>query len=302
MSRLTLVSWALCLFAAVVAAVFWRELRVEQERHAALQARVAALEARRIGQPAAAMVPPTVAGAPDPAGTPSAPASPATATNKPASASLAAAVQEMINTPGGQEFQRVMLRQGLISQYPDLQKELGIPSAQADRLLDLLVKQRADVAMERARIAGAGSMDGAPREAQAHEGEIAALLGDKYEKWKEYERTASDRLRQRWEQQGVEELRAAISTTSNPLSPAMFDPLVKALDAEQKRIDQELRGAGAAGQMQYLEQNQRRLMNVASAYLNADQMQRYRRHLEGQAQMIRATIGMLEGAGNTGPQ
>lgn len=306
MNRLTLAAWAVCLGAAVVAAVLWRDLRVEQQRHAVLQARVAALETGSIGLPAAAVVVPSATSAPAPAAPQPAPGSPAVAPTTPAAGSLAAAVQEMINTPGGQEFQRVMLRQSLAAQYPDLQKELGLSPAQADRLLDLLVKQRVDIESERARIARDGSLDRAAREAQgrrlaekeqAYQREIATLLGDKNEAWNEYQSASSGRQRQRWERQGVEELRSAISTASNPLSPAMFDPLVKALDGEQKKIDQELRGVSAAGQVQRIEQDQQRLMNVASAYLNADQMQRYRRHLDGRAQMMRAMIGMIEQSG-----
>jgi hypothetical protein len=80
------------------------------------------------------------------------------------------------------------------------------------------------------------------------------------------------------------------------LSDAQFEPLAAALAVEQQRIDQDSRGLSMQQQLQRITEDQRRLADVATVYLNAEQLERYKRHLQQQAQMARAVAGMVDGA------
>lgn len=285
MKRLLAASWVLCVVAVVASTVLWQQLRMARARQVELTARVDALEMAGRNRGAAWAAERQRPAAPDASQSRPTPGSASSTSAQAAAGTLAAAVQRMTETPAGEEFQRVMARQTLLQQYPDMQGVLGIPAATAERLMDLLVRQLTEQRSRRT-----------PETERAVDQEIAALLGDRLEAWREYQRSGPGRLQQRWRQQQAEELRAAISPPGNPLPAAMFDPLVKALDAEQRRIEQESQGLAIAAQLQRQAADQQRLLEVASAYLNADQMQRYRHHLDGQAQVQRATMGMMEEA------
>jgi hypothetical protein len=136
---------------------------------------------------------------------------------------------------------------------------------------------------------------------QANEAELAATLGNKYPKWEEYQSSLQVR-------QQVSQLKNSLGTSGSTLSDAQSQQLITALAAEQKRINQETRNNPMSGrnQQEILEQqlertvdSNRRLVDVASGYLNPQQLESYRRQLELQERLQRTILGTMGGAGNT---
>lgn len=279
--------------------ILWRAAGLAREHNQQLLARVAAIEAAGVAPGSPGSEPGTVS--PDTQATVSAPAS---AADNPARAAmpLAAGIRQTMETPEGREYTRSMMLTSLELQHPNLARELGISQEQADRLLDLLARQRTDVGVDRANMLAAPASDPATRQQmardlaakeQAYEGELSALLGDSYGKWKEYERTGSARLQETYARQQREQLRQALDTRGNPLGQAQFDAFATAVDAEQKRIDRESTRQTLEQHVERMPENNRRLLAVAADHLDAAQLERYRRHLEQQADMMRVTAGAM---------
>lgn len=208
------------------------------------------------------------------------------------SSPLWAVREQMLNTPEGREFARSMLRMGMDRQYPDVGKELGLSPEQVDRVFDLLAERAMDVAPD--LLDARSGPDAANREEmgrllhekeQAHEAELSALLGERYPQWKEYERSAGQRQQDEWARREREQLRAAMSPPGNALNDAQFQSLHAALEAERRRINQESRGYSVQQEAQHMPEAHRRLIEVASGYLNAQQLEGYRRHLQQEADM-----------------
>jgi hypothetical protein len=297
---LAMVLGAVLLVISIIAAQLWLELRAEREQGRQLMAggnlQQPLPAAMPVGTPVGESVNPS----------PADPAQPA-ARETPAAGeanSLFEGLQEVVNTPEGREFMRTMMVATLQQEYPDLAKALNLSPAEADKLIELIARQRTDLGME-AGLQIAGSQDPAARQErarqlaqreQALEAEVAALLGERYPKWQEYERTAETRRRSNLASQQANQLRTAISSRNNPLSDAQFEPLAAALAAEQQRIDQESRGLSTQRQMQRVTEDHRRLADVAAVYLNPEQLERYKRHLQQQADMARAISGLAGGA------
>jgi hypothetical protein len=300
LQKLSLILGAALLVISIIAAQLWLELRAEREQGRQLLAHAPVQEPA----PAAPVADPPLAESVAPM--PAAPAQSGTRETSPAGEAnqVVAGLQETMNTPQGREFVRTMMVTMLHQEYPDLAKALNLSQAEADKLIDLLAGQRAELGME-AGLRLAGTQDPAARQEQARqlaekeqaiEAEVAALLGDRYPKWQEYERTAATRRRAQSASQQKNQLRAAIGSRNNPLSDAQFEPLAAALAVEQQRIDQDSRGLSMQQQLQRITEDQRRLADVATVYLNAEQLERYKRHLQQQAQMARAVAGMVDGA------
>jgi hypothetical protein len=235
------------------------------------------------------------------------PVAPAASTDS--AASVVAALRQSLDTPQGQEYTRAMMRVNLKQRYPDLAKELGITDEEAAKFLDLLVKEGTQLASTALAMQTSGG-DRAAREEmarqmaekeQAFEAEAAAMLGGNYSKWKEYERAAATRQREGFARQQTEQLRNAVSTESDPLSDTQFNSMQAALTAEQRRIDRESPGLSMQQQVQRLPETNRRLVDVASGYLNATQLERYRRHLEQQQAMVSTMITAMDAAEGIAP-
>jgi hypothetical protein len=295
-------------FALLAVAILWgyllRESRAERRTTVELEARLAVLESAARGPSS----PQGTARAPDAGGTPPAdgpavaPAGPQASGGE--AASMAAVVQQMMSTPEGREFARATTRMTLEERYPDLATELGLSPEDADKLLDLIAAHQTDGAMDLLELEG--SPDRAARadmarqlaqRQQAYEGEVATLLGDRYGKWQEYERGAMERQRETLARRQLEQLRSAVSPAGNAVSDAQLQALHAALEAEQDRINQESRGLGMQQELQRLAEDHRRLIDVASAHLNAQQLEGYRRHLQQQADMARMMMGATGTAG-----
>jgi len=205
---------------------------------------------------------------------------------------------------------RSQLRMMLPVQYPDLGKALGLSPAELEKFYDLLVKQQLEQASGQLALLGGGGnpspdeIQEAQRTARAREqanaAEMSAMLGSKYPQWQEYQSTLTVR-------QQVSQLQASLGAAGSSLSDSQSQRLIKALAAEQTRITEESRSAPtttARTRQEMLEQEldrlsetNRRLVNVASAHLDSQQLDSYRKMLEQRERLKRTVIGALGQAG-----
>lgn len=207
----------------------------------------------------------------------------------------------MMESEEGREATRSMAVLALNEQYADLAQALGLTEEQARQLIDLLASQRVETGMDRVTLINTpGNRAAAERLAsnlaekeQAQEGQIAALLGDKYMQWKDYQRTAANRQREDLQRRQVEQLRTAVSAPGRPVGDAQFSALRAALDAEQQRIQVESRGLGLQQQVARVAEDHQRLLDVAAVHLDPVQLESYRRHLRQQADMMRMMAGAM---------
>lgn len=311
MNKTVIVVATLATAAGIVAVYQTLQLRSEREQNRELLARVATLESARPLQQ-------TMALPAAPAITPEDPAAPAgqavapPAARKPAERAanpLMAGMQQMMNSPEGQEFTRSMTRAMLPQMYPDLAKELNLTPAEAEKLFDLLAKHQNDLGMESMGLLGGGPQDPAAMQdmmrkvdekQRANEAELAAALGSKYPQWQEYQSTQAAR-------QEVNQLREALSSTDTPLTAAQSKSLITAFTTEQKRIDQEQRVAASStarnspnmmdDELQRATDHQRRFVDVAANHLTATQLEEYKRHVDQQQDMMRTMMRAMGGMG-----
>lgn len=293
------------LMVAVVGVYLWLEVGEQREGNAALEARITALESargganpRQMAQDAALPPAPadaTVAGpAPAGAGGPRGAAS--------GERALLASVREMLASEEGRDLVASFGAMALQRQYPDLEKAVGLTPEEADKLLNILARHRvdeADPALRRAR----GPSDPAERERlmreqqermRANEEELMALLGDRYPKWQEYDRGSQQRLQETYAREAQARLRDAISSRDNPMSDTTFQAFVAAVDAEERRFNQEKPIRSPRQQVDQMPEMHQRMTQAASAHLDAAQLERYRRHLAEQETMMRGAVAMLD--------
>lgn len=304
MKRLAMGLAMALLVIGIVAVHLWRELHGERQRTTELAARIATLESARATpiSIAEAARPILDVGAASPAAGSTAPA---TQPERSEANIFLAAREQMLGSPEGREFALTVVRMGLEQQYPDVAKELGLGADEVERLFDLLAKHAIEAGPDLAKQQMGATGDQVALEEmarqieakqQANEAELSALLGNRYSKWQEYEQASNERQRDQWTRQGREQLRAAVSPAGNALNDAQFDALHAALDAEEKRINEESRGQSMQQELQRMPETHRRLIEVASGHLNAQQLEGYRRHLRQEAEMSRAIAGAMGAA------
>jgi hypothetical protein len=310
MKKLVLMLTAAVIMAGVVTTNLWLNLRAEHAKAEALAARVAAAESARLSQtsmppspvmPVAAALNPQTVAAPAAIAVPPAPQQSAAEAGK---TPMNAVLKAMI-TPEGQDATRIMMRGVMTQMYPDIEQELGLTPQEKQQLFDLLAMDGQESA---ALMLSGGQDPAATRELQrklveaqrAQEAKLAALLGSKYPKWEDYQSTVAAR-------QQVDQLRRTLGASGNPLNDAQANQLVAAFAAEQRRSNKEIRAwsisAAAINSPNMMQESmqrsvatQGRLVDVAAPILDSAQLERYRRQVEQQASMLRATMGML-GAG-----
>lgn len=211
--------------------------------------------------------------------------------------SMAVAYDKLLTSTEGREFTRAMLRLNMDRQYPDAARELGLDEEELDKLFNLLANRMAD--QQVARRADGAAPDGVSREQResSYEREVAAQLGDRYPRWQQYQQTLGERRAEDWKRLAGAQLRSAISAADQPVGEAQFQSLQAALAAEESRFNQEVRfQPGLEQQVQRMSALNRRLVDVASAHLDAAQLERYRRHLQQQEEMTRLGLVAAEAA------
>jgi hypothetical protein len=300
MKKTVAVTAALLVGAGVLAAYFWLQLRTERQRGSELMARVEALEAA---------APSTVQA---PATSPQAAASSAQAPRNAAADGASSPIAAMLGamqTPGGREATRAMMRGAMAQLYPDIEQELGLTAEEKERLFDIIVRHEEGMSSDAlAMMAGEGRDPAATRELQrklaetqaAQERELTGLLGSKYPKWEEYKSESQARVQ-------LGQLRQVVAASGNPLSEAQEKALVKAFAAEMARNEKEERqwmiaAADSPDMMQESMQRavkmQRNLLDLAKPHLNDAQLTHYRRQAEQQEKMLQSMMGMFGGTGN----
>lgn len=304
---------AATLIAVVAAVYFWQQLGAARAQSAALRARVTGLEAAR-----GATHPPLpasqagAAGREPPANVPQTPTGqtgapvPATAA-KDAHGRPAQAVnlQELLKDPDYREGMRAQLRAALPQNFPDLARELGLTPEEAAAFFDLLAKQQISTTADVISTGAAEHPDAATmRELQrvaaerqrAQQAEVVALLGDaKAQQWQSYQDSLPARQR-------VNRLQAALASGGDALSDAQARPLIAAITAGQKQLNEEARvtAARTAGDpadpeemIRRQDQANRRLLDVAASYLTSPQLQRFGTLLDQETGMQRALLRAL---------
>jgi 3-oxoacyl-ACP reductase-like protein len=319
MKKLTLILAAGMVALGTGAVYLWQQLEAERSLNAALNDRVMALE---VAQQALALRPPPAPAAPAET-PPAAAAAPAPATPAPAGTGqaaannqgngLAAVAKEMLSTKAGQDMTRSLLRNVLVQQYPDLGKELGLTPEQVNEFFDLATRQQMELSADSMDLVAGGASPEAMQELQrktqekqqANEAEIAAMLGSKYPQFQEYQGTMAAR-------QQVNQLQTALGSSGiTSLTDSQKQGLITALGAEQKRITQENLNAPAGarrGNQNYLEQQleqnadkNRRMVDAASAYLNSQQLDSYKKMLDQQQEMISGLARAMGGTQGAAP-
>lgn len=289
----------------IVVVVLFTEVKSQRERNAGLLARVAQLESVRLPAAPVENVATMPGSAPQAGATDGEPA-PATATvaaTPPAEQAdpLGAVVRQLTDSEEGREYTRSMSVLALREQYPDLAQALALTEEQVQQLIDVLARHRVETGLDRVtlintprdRAAGEQLARSIAEKEQAQEGELAALLGDKYMQWKDYQRTAATRQREDLQRRQVEQLRTAVSAPGRPVGEAQFSALRAALEAEQQRIQVESRGLGMQQQAARVSEDHQRLLDVAALHLDPVQLESYRRHLRQQADLMRMMAGVM---------
>lgn len=304
MKKLVVILFAALILVGGAAIHFRRHLDASHQQIADLQSQVEAMKTARqaaeasfaaqlkaaMDRPASTAIAPAAASAPRPA-TP--------AVDPTRVEAITTALREQITSPESQARTRSLRRAMMVQQYPDLGKELGLSEQEVNKLFDLLVQQETDLA---ANTFAADNRDPAAVQAriaklqadrQANEAELKTMLGGKYTQWQEYKDTLPGRRQ-------VTDLRAVLSASGNSLNDAQARPLIAALTAEQKRINDErfgsAAGAGNALLAQYSPENVKRMVDAASPYLNPQQLESFRQMREREANSRRALLGGMEAA------
>jgi hypothetical protein len=313
MKKLVLVLTIAVLATGVVATKLWLDLRSEHGKAVEIQARLTAAQSKQLEQAAVPQslgpaVPVIAVTAPQPAAAPAvvaaAPAAQPTAT-APANTAMQGMLEAMA-TPEGQDATRAMMRGMMAQMYPDVAQELGLSEQEKEKLFDLLATEGLDSA---GLMVGGAQDAAATREMQrrmveaerAHEAKVSALLGSKYPNWEEYQGAAAAR-------QQVDQLRRTLGASGNPLSEVQSKALATAFAAEGIRADKANRewsrssaAINSPNMMQETIQRavdtQNRFVDVAAPILDTVQLDRYRRQVEQQTTMLRATMGMMTGGG-----
>jgi hypothetical protein len=272
------------------AAAVWlvQQLHAEQNRANALQTRVTELEIA-LARPAVTTSPvaQTITASVDsPAATQStpinAPVAASPATEKPATVRINSS--ELMKDPDYRASVAGYLRQSLAQNYQDFGKEQGLSPELMGKLLDIMASNGLAISG-----VGVGAGDGKTTPAEVlqasqaaqrkQEDDIRALLGDaKTQQWKDYQASLPSR-------QQVSQLRAALESSGDTLSQRQQQLLIATMTAEQKNRSAEMtrvlqtmgRTQGDAQAMleqeiRTTEEGNSRIMDMASSYLNAQQL------------------------------
>lgn len=286
----------------------WREAGRAQEQIARLEAQIqgqyAELAARSATQ--ATQAPTASVSIASPENTPASESAPMTIAAQPvptaASPDLSAVLRSQMSSPETAARSQAFLRSMFVTANPDLREVLGLSADEAEKLLDLVAANTANLS----------DLSGSPRDAstspqeraramtersQANEAALQAMLGSKYAQWKEYEEARPAYQQRR-------DLRAVLNAAGTPLTDAQDKALIAALSAEQRNFNQQTRDALSLGQphspmAQYTPERRQQLLAAAAPHLSPQQLESYREMLDRAAQqqaIFSAPQGILPGA------
>lgn len=310
-TRATFVASTAAVGAAVMAAVFWKQLDAERLRTAQLQERISELENRPPAAPAPA--PQIVLGTlRDASASPPAPAEavplpvappPPPITERLNVVTATAAATSLMSDPDYCIAQKATMRARMVQTYPDAGKVLRLSASQSTALTELLLKhQESDMPCASERAGDQPRLMGKARD-DAQQAEIEALLGPaKYQEFKDYLPTRETRL-------NVNRLRDAVSTTDTPLTDQQASTLLSNALTENKRFRQEADALAPPTDMRsnldyqearlkLTEESQARLIAGAQSVLTPQQMAVMKNAMTAvnsrQRAMLRAQRAQLE--------
>lgn len=284
-----------------------REVDAGRQQVAGLKARMQELEARiasQVVQPVPQLSAPAAAAAP-PATTPaekaasSAPA--AERTSAAAVQDLMAVIQAQRSSPEAMAQRRLTGRVLMEGSNPDVREALGLTPDEADKLLDLLVTHQ-ERTSELFPLSGNSTMTPAERAAavqarqRENEAELQAMLGSKYDQWKDYNET-----RAAWQQR--RDLRAVLDAGGMPMTDVQSKSLIAALSAEQRSHTQQIRDAANQGRLppsevmaRYTPERRQQYLDTAAPHLSPQQLEGYRGMLERAAAQEQSMLSTLQRA------
>lgn len=307
--------------AAIVASHLVFELRREREQAVVLDARVAALEPARgeeggnapLSADDASPIPSTDVNAVAASGsaartTPPVAPVPTSAEGRRAQELIESvpSLANMRQTPAGRDMARSMASVVMSQLYPDIQEALRLTDPEAQKLMTVMARQQEEMGVEAMSLLGGGPQDATSRQdlmrkmaemEEAQDAELKALLGSKYAAFEEYQARSGARVQ-------VQQLQTALSGTTTPLQDTQFDALISAFAVEQSRMQREesewmARAKTSASpdmmaeSMRRTIESQRRLIDAATPHLDAAQIDHFRRQVEQQINMLRATSGLM---------
>jgi hypothetical protein len=205
---------------------------------------------------------------------------------------------ELMKDPEYREGLALAMRSSMTRTYPDLARELGLTPERAGKLMDLIVKHRLASATGMTAVGADVTDQSETRNAlqqrmQQEKAEIALLLGDvAYQKWSEYQGTLAVR-------QQVSRLNEVLESSGHMLDQYQESQLIAALAEGQKRQAEDLRQLGSSSgtrdqaemitdSVQRTQEDNRRALDVASSYINAQQLDEFRKLQNQQLSMMRA--------------
>jgi hypothetical protein len=214
------------------------------------------------------------------------------------SSEMLAFLRQRAASPEGRTQARRLKRSMLSVQYPELGKQMNLSVEEADKLFDVLAQHQVALDEDAFEVIAAGHTAEYKRMAQAStqaaEADLAAMLGSRYPQWQQYKETLPG-LRQ------VIDLRPMLIADGTPLSDAQARPLIAAVAAEERRMDEEAfapmqsgRSYQEALRLRTSPESTNRLVNAAAPYLNPKQLERYRQMLERDREYRRTTMGVVE--------
>jgi len=221
----------------------WRELRTERERADALQTRVGQLERSPAASTPLTEVNPSVAPLAAPRSIPE-PAAPLVTAKSGSRAQLSVRdigeyERQWLRNPKYREARRAQRRLELASGHLDLAVVLQISQDTADRLLDYFVDGELEYLSE-AHPSPTNEEETRVRRLEIEEAQrvedadLAALLGEaKVPQWKAYQASLQTRYQ-------VHQLRETLSASAEPLREDQMEPLIAAIHAEQKQLNDEM--------------------------------------------------------------
>src|SRR5262245_5444560 len=287
------------------AIVLWRQLDAERQLNADLQKRVKDLESartsfasmfRQLQQPAGT--------ATDPKATAPVDRAAVRARLQQNAQQTAERTREALSRPETRQAIAGTMRAFLPMMLPDLAKELNLSPAELEKFYDLLGSQTNGLLGQLGSGGSRQDIAGNLQEAQKNsEAQIAALLGDKYPQWKQYEGSLGERNQ-------VNQLQNTLATTGNKLSDDQVRPLITALAAEQNRINQDRTPAPAGQNLSIQERlqqrqqqnaaNNQRMVQAASPYMTSAQLDAYKAQLERPGGGRLGALGGMMGGGMGG--
>jgi hypothetical protein len=202
------------------------------------------------------------------------------------------AASKYLESPEGKAAIRSRMLQNQASGNPDVDQALGLTTAEADKLFELLAMQRVR-SMETVVVQPESARDREERlrkQRETEDAELQALLGRKYPTWQDYREN-----RYAWEQRS--DLRMVLDGAGIPLTSTQEVAIINALSAEQRNINRNLYSAPEGNLRdfsQYTPDNRQRLLDAVAPYLSPQQLDGYKGLLERHASREQRARKLIE--------